>query len=101
MNPQRIQRRRTKGWRMPESAIYVGRGSKWGNPWRVEDGMSVKGAVWRYRDAAEGRLPFAKVPGVDEIRSELAGRDLACWCSLDKACHADVLLELANGEVSR
>lgn len=59
--------------------------------------MSVKGAVWRYRDAAVGLLPFAKVPGVDEIRAELAGRDLACWCPLDKPCHADVLLELANG----
>jgi hypothetical protein len=30
--PQRIQRKRTKGWRMPEGAVYVGRGSKWGNP---------------------------------------------------------------------
>ncbi|WP_208321934.1 DUF4326 domain-containing protein [Paramicrobacterium chengjingii] len=27
----------------------------------------------------------------------LVGKNLACWCSLDSACHADVLLELANG----
>lgn len=27
---------------------------------------------------------------------ELAGKDLACWCPLDKPCHADVLLRLAN-----
>ena len=80
--------------------MYVGRGSKWGNPWRVEDGMSVKGAVWRYRDAALGLLPFANVSGADEIRAELAGRDLACWCSLDSACHADVLLAIANTEVA-
>ena len=33
---------------------------------------------------------------LDEIRAELRGRDLACWCPLDHACHADVLLELAN-----
>ena len=33
---------------------------------------------------------------LDEIRAELAGRDLACWCPLDQPCHADVLLELAN-----
>lgn len=33
--PQRSQRRRVKGWRMPEGAVYVGRGSKWGNPFRV------------------------------------------------------------------
>jgi hypothetical protein len=36
MSPQRIQRKRTKGWRMPEGAVYVGRGSQWGNPWKVE-----------------------------------------------------------------
>ena len=29
--------------------------------------------------------------------SPLAGRDLACWCPLDQPCHADVLLEVANG----
>lgn len=37
-------------------------------------------------------LPF----DVDEIRAQLAGHDLACWCPLDQPCHADVLLELAN-----
>lgn len=33
--PERIQRRREKGWRMPEGAIYVGRPSPWGNPWPI------------------------------------------------------------------
>ena len=33
---------------------------------------------------------------MDKVRSELRGKDLACWCELDQACHADVLLELAN-----
>ena len=33
--PKRIQRQRTKGWRMPEGAVYVGRPSRWGNPWPV------------------------------------------------------------------
>lgn len=33
--PVRIQRRRTKGWRMPEGAVYVGRPSPWGNPFPV------------------------------------------------------------------
>lgn len=42
---------------------------------------------WRPRNA----------PTIDEIRAELAGRDLACWCALEAPCHADVLLELANG----
>src|SRR5450756_447272 len=40
--------------------------------------------------------PIASSITVDEIRAELAGRDLACWCPLDQPCHADVLLEIAN-----
>ena len=32
MTPKRIQRRRTKGWRMPKNTVYVGRPSRWGNP---------------------------------------------------------------------
>lgn len=39
--PKRIQRRRTKGWRIPEGAIYVGRGSKWGNPFKIGDQSGV------------------------------------------------------------
>lgn len=35
MMPRRIQRKRTAGWRMPENTRYVGRGTPWGNPWRV------------------------------------------------------------------
>ena len=34
--PIRIQRRRTKGWRMPAGAVYVGRPSYFGNPFSVE-----------------------------------------------------------------
>lgn len=35
---------------------------------------------------------------VAAIRAELRGKDLACWCPLDEACHGDVLLEIANSE---
>jgi len=40
---QRIQRERTKGWRMPEGAVYVGRPSLWGNPWRPFDAHAQSG----------------------------------------------------------
>ena len=40
---KRIQRKRTKGWRMPENTVYVGRGSKYGNPFRVE---KIPGGKW-------------------------------------------------------
>lgn len=56
MSPQRIQRKRTKGWRMPEGAVYVGRGTKWGNPFKVGDAQvrmpALDGGKWEH----EGRL---------------------------------------------
>ena len=35
--PVRIQRRRSKGWRMPENCVYVGRPTRWGNPFKLDD----------------------------------------------------------------
>lgn len=48
--PKRIQRKRTKGWRMPEGAVYVGRPSKWGNPFTVMNGHRQGWLVWDDRD---------------------------------------------------
>lgn len=116
MTPQRIQRKRTKGWRMPEGAVYVGRPTKWGNPVRIvpvhragpfdleRDGVGFVGqhtglhsARWsaarRFRDLVNLGL---LAPSIADIRSTLRGHDLCCWCPLDQPCHADVLLELAN-----
>jgi hypothetical protein len=86
---------------MPEGAVYVGRPSTWGNPYRRSDPAL---AVALFRDllarapVADGSWARAKRGETvyDTIRRELAGRDLACWCPLDKPCHADVLLEIAN-----
>jgi Domain of unknown function (DUF4326) len=93
--PVRIQRKRAKGWRMPEGAVYVGRPTKWGNPWRVHRGCDdARNAVREYR-----ALIIANQQAPELYRlplHELRGKDLACWCPLDQPCHADVLLELAN-----
>ncbi len=62
---------------MPAGAIYVGRPTKWGNQAQLEP--------W-YLEAVEAGAMS------DEGRRRL----LACWCSLDQPCHADVLLEVAN-----
>jgi hypothetical protein len=94
--PKRIQRKRTKDWRMPENAVYVGRPSKWGNPFRV-------GIISDFGDVpdAETAVMFFRAwinKGLqrERIVRELRGKDLACWCQIEKPCHADVLLELAN-----
>ncbi|MEO6628106.1 MAG: DUF4326 domain-containing protein [Aquihabitans sp.] len=114
--PKRIQLRRTKGWRKPEGAIKVDRTTKWGNPFVIhshdgcgdlledctlhEEQMPVDDAESAVRGLRHV-LMFPTTadpwfPSVDDIRYELAGHDLACWCPLDQPCHADVLLELAN-----
>jgi hypothetical protein len=92
MTNRRIQRRRTRGWRMPAGTVYVGRGSKYGNKYRVGDpGVP---------DAATAVVLYENdvwVLGIEpEIQADLRGRDLACWCPLDQPCHADVLLRVAN-----
>ncbi len=94
MTPKRIQRRRTAGWRTPPNTIYVGRGTRWGNPHVVCNRMTASTAVDRYRrDLHEGRLPFT----ADDARRELRGRNLSCCCAVDALCHASVLLAIANG----
>ncbi len=93
--PKRIQRKRTKGWKMPKGAVYVGRPTKWGNPFRV--GLDVPSrfdATNQYRAKIGGNL--WTFPTKEDIKSELVGKDLICWCPLDAPCHADVLLEIAN-----
>ena len=110
--PKRIQLRRTKGWRKPEGAVVVTRSSRlWGNPFRI--GALIP-EPWSLTAKYEGRVVEDRQMAVDLfesytqvkpfyaelVREELAGKDLACYCPLDKPCHADVLLELANAEVS-
>ncbi|HXY92178.1 MAG TPA: DUF4326 domain-containing protein, partial [Acidimicrobiia bacterium] len=63
------------------------RPTKWGNPHRSALGRAE--AVRRYReDLLAGRLRVT----VDDVKRELRGRDLACYCPLGEPCHADVLL---------
>lgn len=109
--PERIQLRRTKGWRMPPNTVKVtrGKGMRWGNPWVISQ-TRCGGGHW-YIDAPNGatvRIASdehqARLVAIDFFRlhaerlpvHELRGKNLACWCPLDKPCHADVLLELAN-----
>lgn len=115
--PKRIQRKRTKGWRMPEGTVSVTRPGPFGNPFLVQECREagfvgtdeeiahrcveafrawIDSPYWRTNwDGEESERARARI-----LRrlSELRGKDLACWCDLDQPCHADVLLELANAE---
>lgn len=103
--PERVQLSRRKGWRKPENTVVVARPSKWGNPYKVGDTAMVE-ANWCGKLAT---IEFDMTPALAvelfrqrfafdaaEIRAELAGKNLACWCPPDQPCHADVLLALAN-----
>lgn len=58
--PERIQRRRTAGWRMPKTAVYVGRPSRWGNPWRIYHGHTLIGPPWSLAREAWRHIPAAE-----------------------------------------
>ncbi len=89
--PQRFQRSRRRGARLPAGTVVVSRPTKWGNPHPLELGREQ--AVRRYRaDLLAGRLRIT----VEDAKRELRGRDLACYCPLGEPCHADVLIEVAN-----
>jgi hypothetical protein len=114
MTPRRIQRKRSRGWRLPANTVYVGRPTKWGNPFPVaaciETGFADNEAdarrvcVEAFRDWLRGDTWAAGAsPDWPKRRTvllerlpELRGKDLACWCPPGQPCHADVLLELAN-----
>lgn len=133
---ERIQLCRQRGWRKPPGAIVVARPTKWGNPIRITPERVNQPCRMMYRvhgspmdhhggpayavletaryfaakffewDLLNGRYGDA-YPSVEQVRAELAGRDLACWCPLSTrrgnypSCHADVLLDIASWEVDR
>jgi len=111
MTPKRIQRKRTKGWRMPPNTSYVGRGSKWGNPYKVvrfEDGYVVfrnEAYIRFYKTRFEAEISACLLYHLNltqedkaNIRKELRGKNLCCWCPLNRICHSEILLEIANTE---
>ena len=114
-NPTRIQLSRAKGWRKPEGAVVVARPSIWGNPFTVRDCREVgylgtdeqlaarcveAFRVWlgpHWRTNWQGPKSEAARAKILTRLPELRGRTLCCWCKPGVPCHADVLIELANG----
>lgn len=130
--PRRIQRRRIKGWRAadhctnPLGYAYVGRGTRFGNPWVVV--QTPRGWAASWTEGARKPTPPAEKRWVacdsrygaheaavylyaewiaDQpkllaaIREQLGGRDVLCWCPPELPCHGDVHLAVAAGEDPR
>ena len=88
----RFQRSRRNGWRKPQGGVCCDRSSRWGNPfdWRIYGRAEP---VRLFEEALlKGELKFS----IDDVRRELRGRPLGCYCRLDEPCHVDVLLRYAN-----
>jgi hypothetical protein len=74
---------------VPKGAVYVGRPSKWGNPFQIgrdgdRDEVVTKFTQWFLMDS-----------GLLGDLDELVGKDLVCWCAPER-CHAEILLRLAE-----
>jgi hypothetical protein len=113
--PRRIQLSRKRGWRLPEGAVVVARPSRWGNPFTAAKAIEAGYAkpananafvVECFREWLTpgyhsglwwmGPESDAKKAEMRKGLADLRGKNLACWCPPGAACHADVLLELAN-----
>lgn len=105
IEPRRIQLKRTKGWKMPSTAVKVDRTTKWGNPFIVgKHGIQTE-CVADFKMMVTKRMICGSVDEdtVDAQRTyltldikELRGKHLACWCREGAPCHADILLKIAN-----
>jgi len=120
-NSMRVQRSRRLGYKMPKEVIYVGRGTKWGNPFKLENGNILEQTKdgWKAfklgnENTVEDVIALFRDLVIDinshkvnhETREKfqymyynlqnLKGKRLACWCCIESPCHADVLIELAN-----
>ena len=95
-----IKLRRSKGWRMPPNTVNVARPTTWGNPF---------GDAETFKAWLDGRNPRPDLEQrliiLQNRLEELRGKNLACWCHEwdgqgvnPMVCHADVLLEVANGQ---
>lgn len=77
---------------IPPDAVYIGRPTKWGNVFA----MQTRGPEERERVINRYTIYLSKHPElVKEIRDELKGKDLVCFCA-PFPCHGDVLLKIAN-----
>lgn len=93
---------------MPGNTVYVGRPSRWENPFTIGLDGDRDEVIQKYLDYLLPYRHHGPNSGLDKfffsemhirsIQEELRGKNLCCWCALDQKCHADILLEYANME---
>ena len=114
--PERVQLKRERGWRLPPNTVKVDRTTKFGNPFSTER-YGLEQSIALYRSWITGEMSntfitsefpvlisthlLSRQKALRDQLQQLAGKNLACWCSLDSCCHAGILLELANADGKR
>jgi hypothetical protein len=114
MTPIRVQRKRTKGYKLPENTVCVNRPSKWSNPFKLTvfsretslkmyaECISNPHLVYYYFNPIAAHNAYIHFTYIKEHIHELKGKNLACFCPIVNKyneyvqCHADILLSLAN-----
>ena len=106
--PQRIQRRRVKGWRKPPGAIACSRPGPWGNPFIVGVDGTLEECIAFYVCLMAGLYNLKSRASLEEQETarayvykhinELRGGDLMDWCPTNGPCHVNWLLIAANFE---
>lgn len=118
IKPQRFQRKRLKGYKLPDGCVSVTRPGRWGNPFEVffENNKywilrSKSGAQdprsFDTKEAASAEAVNLYKPWLaEEIKAgrlnldDLRGKHIACYCAINSPCHGDYLLEIANQQVT-
>jgi hypothetical protein len=75
----------------PKGAVYIGRPSKWGNPFTIGVDGTREEVINKYE-----KWLCSNPALISEATRELVGKDLVCFCS-PKSCHGDILIRVANG----
>ena len=103
MKPIEVQRKRTKGFKLPLNTVSVTRPGKWGNPFKGEDAVKkfrecllFPHNVYTYLDEIEAINQYFRFKWMQKNLKLLRDKNLACFCHLGAECHRTVLLELAN-----
>lgn len=91
--PKRVQLLPRQGWIDPLNTIIVTRPTRWGNPFETLGTADTGITIQQFTDYLAANPDL-----VARAKRELMGKDLACWCPLDRPCHADVWLKLVNSE---
>lgn len=79
-----------KSKKAPKDAVYIGRPSKWGNPFSIGKDGTRDEVIAKYEQWVQTQPQL-----LADIKAELRGKDLVCFCAPLK-CHGDVIIKLAN-----